>query len=72
MDRGWEEGVDEVDVVDKPLADGSKKGNPNKSSSSKSLSISSQLGNLDPGKIYWNDDQEIYVHVGGMCLGLAK
>lgn len=30
-------------------------------------SISSQLGTLDPDKIYQNEDEEIYIHVSEMC-----
>lgn len=39
----------------------------NKSSSEKL--ISSQLDLLDPKKVHWNNDEEIYVHMSGMCFG---
>lgn len=37
-----------------------------KSSSEKSTST--QLDSLDPKKFFWNEDEEIYMHVKGMCF----
>lgn len=61
MDRDWEEDKDA-----NPLFLPSTIGNTGKGNISDTLSISSQLNSLNPKKIYWNKEEEIYVQESGM------
>lgn len=67
MDGDWEEEDEKEEDGNTFLEVNSTSASSVKGISNESPSIASQLGALDPEKIYWNEDEEIYVHASGMC-----
>lgn len=69
MDRNWEKKDHEVEIATTTLPDAiSNTKKLNKGNNGECPFIYSQLGKLDPKKIYWNEEKEIYVHESGMCF----
>lgn len=68
IDQNREEEETEVEVIIKPLNLDLNKQMSCKESNSEGPSIASQLDNLDPQEIYWNEDKEIYVQSSGCTL----
>lgn len=68
--RWVDENKEEVEEIMTPQVEQPSK--TSKDTVSESPSVSSQLNSLDPRMIYWNVDEEIYIHASGMYFSRYK